>query len=69
VGALGMALAFNPHLFMSDIPISGIGKDVAFEERVGELQSGPSVLGSRLSFLFLKIHLACRLSTTDTKNN
>jgi hypothetical protein len=54
VGALGMALAFNPHLFMSDIPISGIGKDVAFEERVGELQSGPSVLGSRLSFFIFE---------------
>jgi hypothetical protein len=47
-----MALAFNPHRFMSGIPISGIGKDVAFEERVGELQSGPSGLGSRLSFFY-----------------
>jgi hypothetical protein len=66
--AVGAALAFSPRCFISSVPVSGVGKGVALEERVGELRSGPSGLGSRLSFL-LKIHLGCRLATTDTKNN
>jgi hypothetical protein len=67
MGALGVALAFSPYRFISDVPVSGIGKGVALEERVGELGSGPSGLRSGLSFLFLKIHLGCRLA--NTKNN
>jgi hypothetical protein len=45
VGALGAALAFSPRRFMSRV-----GKGVALEERVSELRSGPSGLGSRLTF-------------------
>jgi hypothetical protein len=68
--AVGAALAFSPRRFISGVLVSGVGKGVALEERVGELGSGPSGLGSWLSFfLFLKIHLGCRLATTDTKNN
>jgi hypothetical protein len=67
---VGAALAFSPRRFISGVPVSGVGKGVALEERVGELGSGPSGLRSGLSFfLFLKIHLGCRLATIDTKNN
>jgi hypothetical protein len=55
VGALGAALAFSPRRFIYGVPVSDVGKGVALEERVDELRSGPSGLGSGLSFLFLKI--------------
>jgi hypothetical protein len=42
MGALGAALAFSPRRFMSGVPVSGVGKCVALEERVGELRSGPN---------------------------
>jgi hypothetical protein len=51
--AVGAALAFSPRRFISGVPVSGVGKDVALEERAGELRSGPSGLRSELSF-FLK---------------
>jgi hypothetical protein len=54
MGALGAALAFSPCRFISDVPISGIGKGVALEERVGELGSGPSRLRSGLSFFIFE---------------
>jgi hypothetical protein len=69
VSALGAALAFSPRRFMPDVPVSGVGKCVALEERVGELRSSPNWFGSGLSFLFLKIYLGCQLAITDTKNN
>jgi hypothetical protein len=50
--AVGAALAFSPRRFISGVPISSVGKGVALEERVGELESGPSGLGSGLSFFF-----------------
>jgi hypothetical protein len=50
VGALGAALAFSPLRLMSNVPVSGIGKGMALEERVGDLRSRPSGLGSGLSF-------------------
>jgi hypothetical protein len=53
VGTLGMALAFRPLRFMSGVPISGVGKGMALEERVDELRSGPSRLRSGLSFFFI----------------
>jgi hypothetical protein len=43
---------FPPLRFMSGVPISGVGKGMALEERVDELGSGPSRLGSGLSFFY-----------------
>jgi hypothetical protein len=39
---------------MSGVPVSGVGKGVALEESVGELGSGSSGLGSRLSFFIFE---------------
>jgi hypothetical protein len=54
VGALGAALTFRPRRFMSGVPISGVGKGVALEERVSELRSRPSGLRSGLSFFIFE---------------
>jgi hypothetical protein len=46
------ALAFSPRRFISGVPVSGVEKGLALEERVGELRSRPSGLGSGLSFFY-----------------
>jgi hypothetical protein len=54
IGMLGAALAFSPRRFIFGVPVSGVGKGVALEERVSELGSGPSGLRSGLSFFIFE---------------
>jgi hypothetical protein len=66
-GRAGRGARFQPPPLMSGIPVSGIGKGVRWMR--GSASSDLGLAGSDLGSIFFKIHLGCRLATTDTKNN